>query len=141
MKLTIEQKRKIEKVGRKYNLKLILLHGSFATGKTKFNSDLDIAVLGKSLIEFDKLLQIHGDLADIFGDNRQRELDLKSLHQTDPLFCYQVVKDSQLLYGNITDYNEFRAYAFSNFFDSQDLFRLEKHLIYKFQNYLNKRYA
>lgn len=140
MNLTKEQKRKIEEIGKKFNLKLILLHGSFASGKNKFGSDLDIAVLGKKSIEFKELLKIHGDLANVFGDNQNRELDLKSLHKTDPLFYYQVARTSQLLYGSITDYSKFRAYAFANFFDSQDLFRLEKRLIDKFQNYLNKKY-
>jgi len=46
-----------------------------------------------------------------------------------------------LLYGNITDFNEFKAYAFSYYFDSKDLFHLEKILIQKFQNYLNQKYG
>ena len=141
MQLTREQQQKIEEVGRKYRLRFILLHGSYATGKIKVDSDLDIALLGEKPIEFEELLAIYSDLAEIFGDDPQRELDIKSLHQADPLFCYQVAKDSQLLYGDITDFNEFRAYAFSNYFDSKDLFQLEKILIQKFQNYLNQKYA
>lgn len=141
MRLDKEQKQKIEEVGKKYDLKFILLHGSYADGKARDGSDLDIAVLGNKPIEFDKSLELHGDLSAIFGDNKKRELDLKTLHKIDPLFCYQVAKNSQLLYGDTTDYSEFKAYAFKNFFDSQDLFRLEKKLIYKFQNYLSKKYA
>jgi len=141
MQLTQEQQQKIEEVGRKYSLKFILLHGSFATDKVKTGSDLDIALLGEKLIEFEELLAIYSDLADIFGDNPQRELDIKSLHKADPLFCYQVAKDSKLLYGDLTDFNEFKAYAFSNYFDSKDLFHLEKILIQKFQNYLNRKYG
>ena len=119
MQLTQEQQQKIEEVGRKYRLKFILLHGSYATDKIRKGSDL----------------------AEIFGDDPQRELDIKSLHKADPLFCYQVAKDSQLLYGDLTDFNEFKAYAFSNYFDSKDLFHLEKILVKKFQNYLNQKYA
>jgi len=141
MQLTQEQQQKIEEVGRKYSLKFILLHGSFATDKVKTGSDLDIALLGEKLIEFEELLAIYSDLADIFGDNPQRELDIKSLHKADPLFCYQVAKDSKLLYGDLTNFNEFKAYAFSNYFDSKDLFHLEKILIQKFQNYLNRKYG
>jgi len=141
MQLTQEQQQKIEEVGRKYSLKFILLHGSFATDKVKTGSDLDIALLGEKMIEFEELLAIYSDLADIFGDNPQRELDIKSLHKADPLFCYQVAKDSKLLYGDLTDFNEFKAYAFSNYFDSKDLFHLEKILIQKFQNYLNRKYG
>jgi len=141
MHLTHEQQQKIEEVGRRYGLKFILLHGSYATDKMKADSDLDIGLLGKKMIEFEELLAIYGDLAEILGDDPQRELDIKSLHKADPLFCYQVAKDSQLLYGDLTDFNEFKAYAFSNYFDSKDLFHLEKILIQKFQNYLNQKYA
>ena len=141
MHLTQEQQQKIEEVGRKYRLKFILLHGSYATNKMKTGSDLDIALLGEKRIEFEELLALYSDLAEIFGDDPQRELDIKSLHKADPLFRYQVAKDSQLLYGDLTDFNEFKAYAFSNYFDSQDLFHLEKILIQKFQNYLNRKYG
>ena len=134
MRLTQEQQQKIEEVGRKYRLKFILLHGSYATGKVKSGSDLDIALLGEKLIEFEELVAIYSGLAEIFGDNPQRELDIKSLHKADPLFRYQVAKDSQLLYGDLTDFNEFKAYAFSNYFDSKDLFHLEKILIQKLKD-------
>jgi len=141
MQLTQEQQQKIEEVGRKYRLKFILLHGSYATERMKTGSDLDIALLGEKPIEFEELLTIYSDLAEIFGDDPQRELDIKSLHKADPLFCYQVTKDSQLLYGDMTDFNELKAYAFSNYFDSKDLFHLEKILIQKFQKYLNQKYG
>ena len=86
MQLTQEQQQKIEEVGRKYCLKFILLHGSYATNKIRRGSDLDIALLGEKLIEFEELLAIYSDLAEIFGDNPQRELDIKSLHKADPLY-------------------------------------------------------
>ncbi len=141
MQLTQEQQQKIGEVGRKYHLKFILLHGSYATDKVREGSDLDIALLGEKPIEFEELSAIYGDMTEIFGDDSRRELDIKSLHKADPLFCYQVTKDSQLLYGDLTDFNEFKAYAFSNYFDSKDLFHLEKILVKKFQNYLNQKYA
>jgi uncharacterized protein len=141
MHFTQEQQQKIEEVGRKYHLRFVILHGSYATNKMKTGSDLDIALLGEKPIGFEELLAIYGDLAEIFGDNPHRELDIKSLHKADPFFCYQVAKDSQLLYGDLTDFNEFKAYAFSNYFDSRELFRLEKILIQKFQKYLNQKYA
>lgn len=141
MEITKKQKERLQKIGGKYNLKLILLHGSYAKNQTHKGSDLDIAVLGKKPIDFHALLELHGDLVKIFGNNQNRELDLKSLQQADPLFCYQVTKDSQLIYGKLSDYNEFRAYAFKVYYDAKDLFRLERHLIDKYQHYLNQKYA
>ena len=141
MELTRREKQKIKEIGKRHNLKLILLYGSYGKGKPRSDSDLDVAILGFKPISSEELLEIHSELAKVFGDSARRELDVKSLHKGDPLFCYQVAKNSQLLYGDPTDYNEFRAYAFRCFFDSQDLFKLEKRLIYKFQKYLNKKYA
>jgi len=141
MRITSKQEEKLKKVGEKYQLKLILLHGSYAKDQAHKESDLDIAVLGQKPIDFKKLLEIHGELAQIFGDSKIRELDLKSLHRVDPLFCYQVAKSSQLLYGKSLDYQEFRAYAFRGFYDAKDLFDLEKHLTDKYQKYLNQKYA
>jgi len=141
MLITKEQKRKIEKVGRKYNLKMVLLYGSCATGKKKAGSDLDIAVLGQEPIEMNKLLEIHNDIADIFGDSRQQELDLKSLHDVNPFFRFEVMRHSVLLYGNPVDYYSFKAYAFRDFQDSQSLFNLLRVIIRKRQRYLMKTYV
>lgn len=141
MTLTSSQKQKIQQIGEKYNLKLILLHGSYASGQSRKGSDLDIAVLGKEAIEFKTLLKIHYDLSDVFGDNKERELDLKSLHRIGPLFRYQVSRYSQLLFGRLLDYNEFRAYAFCSFYDAKDIFNLERLLVLRLQDYLSKKYV
>lgn len=139
--LSQKQKKAIESIGEKHNLKFIVLHGSYARNAARYGSDLDIAILGKHSITSEDLLVLYGELADIFGDMAPRELDVKSIHKADPLFLYQVTKGSQLLYGDATDYHELQAYAFMNFFDSKDLFRLEHHLIDKFQTHLNQTYA
>jgi len=139
MKLNASQKKLLEKIGKKYKLKLILLHGSYANGTQKPGSDIDLAVLGKKELPVRQLLSLEGDFADVFGG--ERELDIKTLHRKDPLFLYQVTKNSQSLFGNSSDYNEFRAYAFKSFFDAKDLFSLEEKLIYKFQHYLMEKYG
>ena len=78
MKLTKLEKQEIKKIGKKYNLKLIILHGSYATGKARINSDLDIAIIGKKLIDFRKLAKIYSALSKVLGDNIERELDIKT---------------------------------------------------------------
>jgi len=127
-------------IGTKYGLKLIILHGSYATGRIRPNSDLDIGILGREPLDDETILNIFSDVERVFGNNNERELDIKSLHRIDPLFCYHVAKDSQLLYGDITDYNEFRAYAFKLYHDSDDLFKLEGLLAEKYQEHLNRKY-
>lgn len=141
MEITHEEKIKLAKVAEKHGLKFIIVHGSYATGKEHKGSDLDIAVLGIKEIPFHEQLELHGALADIFGDNETRELDLKALNNTDALFRYLVVLGGVLLYGNNADYEEFKAYARRDFELSKDLFNLEELLVKKQNKLLHRAYA
>ena len=134
------QKRRFKEIGEKYGLKLLLLHGSYATGKERKDSDMDVAVLGKERLDYKALSKIYSDLESVLIDDLDKELDFKSLHGTDPYFIYKVAKDSQLLFGKQTDYDEFRAYALKVYLDSRDLRELEKKMVAKYQNYLNLNY-
>jgi len=138
MRITKEQKNEIEKIGRKYKLRFIIIHGSYARGEEKKGSDLDMAVYGKKKIEFGELLKMHGDFGGIFGDNKERELDLKSLHSTNPLFRFEVIRDGQLIYGDQNDFDEYCLYARRDYADSASLFRLQDIIIKKRQEHLNK---
>lgn len=128
-------------IGRNYDLKLILLHGSFAEGTAASESDLDVAILGKKSVSAKEFMEIHHDFSQMLTNiDPYRELDLTTLHRADPLFCFQVAKKSLLLYGASGDYLEFLSYAFKLYMDSGDLFELERTMVFKFQKYLNERY-
>jgi predicted nucleotidyltransferase len=137
MKLTKNQKEKIKKIGSKYNLKLMIIHGSFAIGRERPGSDLDIAILGKKPIDFNTLGEIFGDLEEVFGNSPERELDIKTLDNVDALFLYQVMKDSILIYGSSFDYWQLKTYAIRNYWDHKPILNLEKILIRKYL----KKYA
>lgn len=141
MLLTKKQKEKIQQLGKKYNLKLILLYGSFARGENHPGSDVDIAVLGKEAINLDTLLSIYSEMYAIFGQNQQGELDLNSLHNVNPIYRFYVMRDSILLFGKTVDYYSFKAYTFRDYQESQSLLKLMDILIYKRQKYLLKNYA
>ncbi len=129
--LNSQQSKRLSDLGRRHDLKLIILHGSYVTGKTHPHSDLDIAVLGRYEIDWKKLVDLYGEMENILNDKRERELDLKTLHRKDPLFLYEVMRDSQLLYGNPTEYHEMMNYAFCLYHDSRDLRRLEQTLTHR----------
>lgn len=142
MLLTKKQKEKINQIGEKYNLKFILLYGSFARGENRPGSDLDIAVLGKKPINLDTLLDIYYEMHFIFGNGQlYGELDLNSLHNVNPIYRFYVMRDSILFFGKTVDYYSFKAYAFRDYQDSQSLLKLMDTLIYKRQKYLLKSYA
>ncbi|MBI4135172.1 nucleotidyltransferase domain-containing protein [Candidatus Uhrbacteria bacterium] len=135
---------KLANVARKYGLRFVILYGSYATGRIHKGSDLDIAVLGSKELGGREYLNLHGEVADIFGDNSRRELDLKMLNRVDSFFRYQVVRDGVLLYGDATEYKEFKLFAQRAYDDARPLLELERALSEKYQKYLNTftaRYA
>lgn len=133
--------KKLEGVAKKFDLKFVILHGSYATGRVRTGSDFDVAVLGNHPLSPEAFFDLYGALADVFGDNSARELDLKTLHHVDPLFRYEVTRAGQLLYGDPTAYEEFKAFAHRAYDDAEPLFDLEYKLIKKNQQYLNKALA
>jgi predicted nucleotidyltransferase len=140
-RISQEQQKALDIMGRECRLRFVILHGSYATGKERPGSDLDIAIVGKEELSSDERMSIYTALDDIFGDSPERELDVKTLHHADPLFRYLVVRDGVLLYGDPTDYNEFKAYAFRDYMDSKDLRELEYAITRAKQQTLTQRYA
>mgnify|MGYP001617802707 CR=1 FL=1 len=139
-KLTKLQKRKIDEIGKNYRLRFIILHGSYAVGKQQEDSDIDIALAGERMIHPNAFFDIYAELADVFGDQKARELDVKALHRVDPFFRYLVTRDGILLYGNTTEYEEFKAFTFRDFMDTADLRRLELQMTLQKQKLLDQRY-
>ncbi len=117
------QKEKVEKIAQKNNLKFVILYGSQARQRSRPDSDLDLAILGEKEIGFKEILLLFNQFSELFSG---QELDVKSLHHIDALFRYLVVRDGILLYGNKTDYLEFKAYAFRDYTESASLFRLQE---------------
>lgn len=129
MALDIEKiKLEAAKVAQKHNLALVVLYGSQATGKAREDSDIDVAVLGKKPVSFKEELDLINNFIDIFKTD---DVDVKSLHNVGPLFRYQVMRNSVLLFGSPYNYHSYKAYAFRDYCDSQNLFRLKKILINK----------
>lgn len=125
---TEQIKLKIKSVAENHNLLLAVLYGSRASGKAREDSDIDIAVFGEKPISFKELVDLNNEFMDVFKVN---EIDVKSLHFVDPLFRYQVMQKGILLYGKERDYHSFRAYAFRDYHDSYDLFRLKENIMKK----------
>ncbi|MDO8593068.1 MAG: nucleotidyltransferase domain-containing protein [bacterium] len=134
MKIDFEKlKPELAKIAEKHGLKLVVLYGSRATGQIRPDSDIDIAVLGKRMINFDEHLELIGEFTGLFQTD---EVDIKLLHHVDPLFRQEVMRDGVLLYGSDYDFASFKAYAFRDYMDSGDLFRLKRIFIKKRMEYL-----
>lgn len=133
----IFDEKKLEELSQKYHLKFVILHGSYATGKQRHDSDLDIAVLGEKALPFDSFYKLLGEFSGLFGNEEGRELDFKALHRVDPYFRYEAVSHSKLLYGDPADYEEFKAFSQRAYEDARPLLELEKILSARYQKHLN----
>jgi len=127
-------KSKIDKIAGKYGLRLAILFGSQATGKAHQGSDTDVAVLGEKKLSFEDIINLNNELAEVF---QVREIDVKSLHNSDPLFRYQVMRNGKLIYGKNYDYHSFKAYAFRDFIDSRGILDLKEIMVKKRVESLN----
>ena len=139
MAIDIEKiKPEIAKVAQKHNLALVILYGSQATGKARDGSDVDIAVLGKKRFPPEQIISLYSDFDDVF---KVKELDVKSLHNANSFFRYQVVKDGVLLYGDSHQYNFFKLYVIRYFQENKKMRELRDFMLKKRQNHLNKIYV
>lgn len=130
MQISSTQKREIAKLAGKFELKLVLVFGSFANGKNHENSDLDIAIMSNGQIDFDGQIDLTNKLSSLF----KNEVDLSVLNKANPLLLFQVSKNSRLLFGKKEDFLRFKLYAFRVYNDYAPYFELEKKLNKKLIN-------
>ena len=124
MKITQDQKLKIAKIANKFKLKLIVVFGSFANGKNRKDSDLDIAVLGLKEVFFKEQIGLINELSLVFNKN----VDLSVLNKANPLLLFQASKNPILLYGSRKELLKFKLYAFNAYNDYTPYFEMEKNL-------------
>lgn len=132
-----EHKKELSQIGQKHKLDLLILYGSQATGKINSQSDVDIAIYRRGGINSAEYLKIYSEINQVL---KGFEVDVKSLHNTNPLFQFFVTNDGVLLFGNPLFFAEIKASSYQNYMDSQSLFVLEKNLNKKGINKLLGRY-
>lgn len=125
-------KKGLREVCKKFNLKLVILFGSYASRKgVKQKSDIDICILCKDVGHIiDNDLRILQALSRVFGSNR---IDLTYLNYADPLLLLEVVKNGVLLFQDKKGrFAEFKITALKKHFDAQKFYRLEDLCLEKF---------
>lgn len=125
MRLSENKKAMLKKLAKKYDLELILLFGSYASGLTHKQSDMDIAVLfdrkKRKSISLDEELEIAACLTKIFN----KKIDLSIANHANPLLLKQIYFNCCLLFGAMRAFNAFRLYAFHRFNDYAPYFARE----------------
>jgi uncharacterized protein len=124
MELTEIQEKKIKAIAKKYRIKMILVFGSFANGKTHDKSDLDIGIKIVKKLTLNQDLGLIKELTDVF----RRDVDLVVINYANPLLLHQIAKNSILIYGTQNAFAAFKLYAFHRYNDYAPFFKLEAEL-------------
>jgi predicted nucleotidyltransferase len=119
-------------------LRMLVLFGSHAPGGLAPHpaSDVDLAFLSARDASPLPAPLVLDRLAQLFAG---REIDVVDLHGADPLFRWEVMECGLLLYGDVFDFLEFRAYAYRDYVDSADLRALERTLSDRKLQYIGER--
>ena len=128
-------KGKIKEIAQKYNLEMVLFFGSQVNGRTKPDSDIDIAYSAQKLLSTDEKIGLNNELCDLFHKDIVDQVDIRNAN---PLLLHEISTNSQLLFGKEIDYIKFRTRAFRVFIDSESLFKLKESLIKKRQKFLSE---
>ncbi len=130
MEITHQHKLEVAKIAKKFQLNLVVIFGSFANGKQREDSDLDIAVLGDKEISFNEQIGLINELSLIFNKN----IDLSVLNRANPLLLFQVSQNSVIIYGSHEEFLKFKLYAFNVYNDYAPYFAMENNLNKKIIN-------
>ena len=139
-----EIKEKIEDFAEKNNIEFVVLFGSRAKGGFSKESDFDIAFLKKGQIKlFSNLSEYAGFVSEFvkYLKISSEKMDLVDLSQANILLRKEITESGKLLYGNRTDYEDYRSFAYRDFMDARPLFNLESDLINFKINFLQKLLA
>lgn len=117
----------LDRIARKYGIRLLLQFGSSVTGKVHPGSDVDLGVLlERPQLALGEHAGLQHELQRLFTD---REVDLAFLNHADPLFLKKVTEDCRLLHGAQTDLQRLKIYAFKRYQDHRRYLDLERRFV------------
>lgn len=124
MKVTKDQKSKVRKIAEEYGLKLVVIFGSFAAGKSRKGSDLDIGILAPREISFENQIDLINKFSQVFKKN----IDSTNLATANPLLLFEATKNVLPVYGENSELAKLKLKAFHAYNDYLPFFRMEREL-------------
>ena len=124
MEISAEQAGELARVAQRHGLRLVVAFGSRATGRTRSDSDLDLAVLPSSGedLPLSAFADLVADLSRVFPGV---EVDVSLIPHADALFLKKIFDTGMRLFGDETEFRRFRVYAFRRFSEYQPYLRQE----------------
>lgn len=129
---------KIKEIAKKHNLKLLLLFGSQASGKTHPMSDFDFGFLSEKELAFKQRSELAHDLVALVKFTNVEDVDLK---KAGPFLLKEIVKNNRIIFEKSEAYAEFFSNAVRSYFEAKPIFELQEILYSNTINKYRKEYA
>jgi predicted nucleotidyltransferase len=114
--ISIPTKEVLAPIAKRFGLRLIVLFGSVARGKTNAESDVDLAVLAMRLLTFEERLEVWSALSPLFSV----DVDLAVLNHADSLLGFEVACSGKVLFENkLYAWEDWKSYAFRQYWDTE----------------------
>ncbi len=114
-----DTKQEIAIIAKKYELALIVLFGSQATGHTHPKSDTDVGFIAHKEIDYRESYDINRALARVFKNSNIEEVNLRNVS---PELKKQVAEEGILLYEeNSSVFDLFKIHASRSYMDTKPL--------------------
>lgn len=121
-------KNKIEQLCAEHNIKLLILHGSYAKGKATDKSDIDVGILFKQSVDKAKYFAVLRDFGGVFGD----KFDPVFLNGVEPMISYHTAAAGIPLFEQKRGlFAEFRVQSIGRYLDTKKFRLLEKEYVKK----------
>lgn len=136
--ITIKQRDSLQKITTNHGLDFMVFYGSAARGNPVTKTpDIDIAVYRRGGVETKEYLTI---VSEVQATLAGREVDVKLLNETNPLFRYEVMREGVLIAGETKLYQDFYLYSYRDYQETKPLYRLMAASQKLRQNLLNHLY-
>lgn len=112
---TLPTEKELLPIAKKFGVRLVVLFGSVARGKTHEESDIDVGVLMERVPTFNQRLKLWQALCELF----QAEIDLAILNHPKPLFGFRVASEGKVLFESAAqEWEKWKSYAVRYYWDT-----------------------
>lgn len=133
IEITPEKQEIIRKMADKYGLNLVLLFGSQVKGKTRKESDYDVAYLADRKLSFGDEGEVIINLAKIIGARDERLINLSDIGKAGALLLKEIFDKHQVLFcADRNIYDSYKIFSVKNFLENRPIFDLRNYLIEKY---------
>ena len=114
------------KIITKYNIKLLVVFGSFGTEYMTKDSDLDLGYLSEELLSQEQELQLLQDLIKFY---QRSNIDLVNLRKATPGLKFEIARKGRVIFEQKEEFLEFQLYASHVFADTKHLREMRKEVL------------